>query len=93
MVKLIKNALIAAPKYLQKNLPLESTFLKDKNSLSPIVRYEDWTILAIARLAERFSYVIKERDASVIKDQWFFIIKKRYHLNGIRILSTKILNF
>ena len=68
----MKNAIIAATKYNQKNLPLASTLLKDITCLLPTVRNKDWTIRAIFRLAERFSYVIKERDVSVIKEQWIF---------------------
>ena len=68
----MKNALIAATKYLQKNLPLESPPMEDITCLSPTVRNKDWTICAIGRLAERFSHVMKERDVSVIKDQWVF---------------------
>ena len=54
MLELMKNALIAATKYLQKNLPLKSTLLKDITYLSPTVRNKDWTIRTIGRLAERF---------------------------------------
>ena len=38
MLDLIKNALIAATKYLQKNLPLELTLLKGITCLSHTVR-------------------------------------------------------
>ena len=38
MLDLIKNALIAATKYLQKNLPLELTLLKGLTCLSHTVR-------------------------------------------------------
>ena len=62
---------------LRKNLPLESTLLKDISCLSPTVRNKDWTICATGRLAERFSHVIKEWKVSVIKDQWVFYQKEK----------------
>ena len=72
MLELMKNALIVATKYLQKYLSLESPPMEDITCLSPTVRNKDWTICAIGRLAERFSHVMKERDVTVIKDQWVF---------------------
>ena len=68
-LELMKNALIAATKYLQKNLPLDSALLKGITCFPPAVRNKVWTIRAIGRLAERFPHVIKERDVSVIRDQ------------------------
>ena len=89
---LMKNALIAATNILRKNPPLESTLVKDISCLSPTVRNKDWAIGATGRLAERFSHVIEEWNVSVIKAQWVFIKRKRCKVNGIRILSLKILN-
>ena len=80
ILELMKNAPIAATKYPQKNLPLESTLLKDISCLSPAVRNKDWTVHATGRLAERFCHVIKEQNVSVIKDQWVFLSKGKEFL-------------
>ena len=60
MLELVKNALIAATKFLQKNLPLYSILFKDITYLLPTVRNKDWTMYAIGRVSERFPWVMKE---------------------------------
>ena len=62
MLELVKNALIAATKFLQKNLPLYSILFKDITYLLPTVRNKDWTMCAIGRVSERFPCVMKEWD-------------------------------
>ena len=92
MLELVKNALIAATKFLQKNLPLYLILFKDITYLLPTVRNKDWTMCAIGRVSERFPCVMKEWVVSVIVDEWgFFINKNRYQTNGIKILTPKIL--
>ena len=92
MLELVKNALIAATKFIQKNLPLYSILFKDITYLLPTVRNKDWTMCAIGRVSERFPRVMKEWDVSVIMDEWgFFTNKNRYQMNGIKILTPKIL--
>ena len=73
MLELVKNALIAATKFLQKNLPLYSILFKDITYLLPTVRNKDWTMCAIGRVSERFPRVMKEWDVSVIMDEWVFL--------------------
>ena len=73
MLELVKNALIAATKFLQKNLPLYSILFKDITYLLPTVRNKDWTMCAIGRVSERFPRVMKEWDVSVIVDEWVFL--------------------
>ena len=46
----------------------QNIFRKYITCLSPTVGNKDWTILAIGRLAERFSHVTEEQNVSVIKD-------------------------
>ena len=77
MLELMKNALIAATKYLQKNLLLESTLLKDLTCLATTVWNKDRTIRVIDRLAESFSHILKNQDLSLIKDRWVFINKNQ----------------
>ena len=60
MLELVKNALIAATKFLQKNLPLYSILFKDITYLLPTVRNKDWTMCAVGRVSERFPHVMKE---------------------------------
>ena len=96
MLQLMKDALVAATtKYLQKNLPLESTQLKDVCHLLLEIKIgiKKFKKLRLCNwFAEKFSHVIKEQDVSVAKDQWFFINKNRYQTNDIRILPPKFLN-
>ena len=72
MLELVKNALIAATKFIQKNLPLYWILFKDITYLLPTVRNKDWTMCAIGRVSERFPRVMKEWDVSVITDEWVF---------------------
>ena len=60
MLEFVKNALIAATKCLQKNLPLYSILFKDITYLLPTVRNKHWTMCAIGRVSERFPRVMKE---------------------------------
>ena len=56
--------------YLQNNLPLQSTLLKDVSCLAPNVRNKEWTVNAIGRLAAKLPHMVSEREVSLVKDQW-----------------------
>ena len=50
--------------YLQKNLPLDSTFLRDLHCLGATWRREDWTVEAIKRIASALPHIVGEREIS-----------------------------
>ena len=69
MLELMKNAFIAATKYLQKNLPLESTLSCWKTCLSLTVRNKNWAIHANGRIAIGQRFYQQEK----IPNKWYQI--------------------
>lgn len=66
----MKEALVQMSAYLQKKLPLRSQLLKDLTCLSASSLKEETSVNAIGRLAAALPHIIKDREVSLVKDEW-----------------------
>ena len=66
----MKDTYIQMTLYLQKNLPLDSTFLRDLRCLGATWRREDWTVEAIKRIASALPHIVGGREISYVLDAW-----------------------
>ena len=57
-------------RYLQKKLPLDSQFLGDVTCLNTRKCTGDWTVNAIARIAQCLSHVLSTRQIDIVRDKW-----------------------
>ena len=68
-LKEMQEAFCKMTEHLQKNLPLDSTFLKDMVCLHPLKR-ESTTSFPIARIAQLMPHILKVEKISILKDEW-----------------------